>query len=138
MHNDALIPELEVVTAETQAAKDRVATVEKTLGPGPVYQGVSKTIRRLTATGKGHTDLEQKVDPDEHAGLIALARATARTVDKMTGHNLTGWHANGRDLAPLVEQLHEILKALGGDTDAADPLVAWLNDEDAPKESVAP
>ena len=132
-NTDALFDDLDVVRAETEAAKLKQAAIDKIVGPGPVYQGVSKTIRALTASGT-YTSREQRVDPDEFAGLIALARSTARVVDRMSGHNVTGWTANGRDLAPLVEQLREVMAALHGDTDVEDPLFAWLNDNDAPKE----
>lgn len=134
----SLFPELDgqVETLDEIINRRRLAqAVERSLGPGPVYQGVSKTIRRLTATGK-YSDLEQLVDPVAQAGTIAAARATARAVDKATGHNPTGWHANGRDLAPLLERLELLLKQLSPQTEA-DPFGAWLNDDDAPKEKSA-
>lgn len=107
--------------------------IAKLMGPGPVYQGVNKTIARLTASGKKYGDLEQLVDPIQQAGTIAATRAAARAVDQFTGHNPTGWHANGRDLAPLLERLEQLLLKLDPNNDA-DPLDAWLRDESAPRE----
>lgn len=124
-----------MVTSETRAAIARRDAEAKALGPGPVYQGVCKAIRRAEASGK-YKDLPQIIDPDEYAGHIALGRSLARAVDRLTGHNPTGWVANGRDVAPLAEQLRETLDAIGADDDdATDPLVAWLTDEDAPIEA---
>lgn len=130
---EALVDELEVVRAQTQADKDATAARDRVMGAGPVYQGVAKQIRRLTASGT-FADLEQIIDPDEHAGTIALARSVARAVDKLTGHNPTGWVANGRDLAPLVEQLSTLLAMLGADKVEEDPFTKFLgelNDKDS-------
>lgn len=116
-------------------ARRLAMAIDKALGPGPVYQGVSKTIRRLTATGK-YSEHEQLLDPVQYAGTIAAARAAARAVDKATGHNPTGWHANGRDLAPLLERLEQLMAQLMpvGDVDGFE---AWLTDDDAPREESA-
>lgn len=110
--------------------------VRKALGPGPVYQGVAKQIRRLTATGK-HRDEPQLVDPLVHAGTIAAARQLARAIDKHTGHNPSGWVSSGRDLSPLFEQLRELMTQLAeaaGSAGKSDPFLDWLNDDEAPAE----
>lgn len=133
-----LFPELDgQVSKLDEAINNRRLSlaIDKAMGPGPVYQGVSKAIRRLTATGK-YSDLDQVVDPIQHAGTIAAARATARAVDKATGHNPTGWHANGRDLAPLLERLELLMKELQPGVDV-DHFGAWLRDESAPREESA-
>lgn len=134
----SLFPELDPdVDLVAQATERRKITqqINKAMGPGPVYQGVSKAIRRLTATGK-YRDLEQLVDPVQHAGTIAAARAAARAVDKATGHNPTGWHANGRDVAPLLERLELLMKQLAPAA-GVDAFTAWLLDGDAPREESA-
>lgn len=130
-----LMDDLDLITKEAARRRAAVLAADKGLGPGPVYQGVGKAIRRATATGK-YSHLDATVDADEHAGTIAALRATARSVDRMTGHNLTGWHANGRDLAPLLEQLRLLLAVLVGEQDS-DDLLSWLDDDDAPKEGTA-
>lgn len=134
-NDDALFPASIAAAADARGQRASVEAVERVLGPGKVYQGVSKSIRVLTAGGR-YSDRDPKIDPDEYAGLIALARSTARVVDRMSGHNVSGWTSNGRDLAPLVEQLREVMSALHGDTDSADPLLAWLADDEAPIEHV--
>lgn len=131
---DDLIPELEVVIAQTQADRAARDARAKVVGPGPIYQGVSRQIRRATASGKAFEDLEPLIDADEHAGSIALARSVARTLDTLTGHNPTGWVANGRDVAPLVEQLRELLLSLGAAAVEVDPFqefIEQINNDDA-------
>ena len=123
-----------VARAETALKTSRA--IDKLMGPGPVYQGVCKTIARLTASGRKYGHLEQLVDPIQQAGTIAAARAAARAVDKATGHNPTGSHANGRDLAPLLERLEQLLIKLDPDSDV-DPLEEWLKDDTAPREEPA-
>lgn len=134
----SLFPELDSdVDLVAQATERRRITqqIDRVMGPGPVYQGVSKAIRRLTATGK-YSNLDQLLDPIQNAGTIAAARAAARAVDKATGHNPTGWHANGRDLAPLIERLEMLMKQLAP-TAGGDAFTKWLLDGDAPREESA-
>lgn len=135
MPTDADAGTLDSLIADARRRQLEATATARVLGPGPVYQGVSKTIRRLTAAGK-YADLEQIIDPVEHAGTIATLRAVARSIDRATGHNLTGWHANGRDLAPLLEQYRQLIQSVAGDT-GADAFADWLNDEDAPREESA-
>lgn len=136
MADDALFdldpesPENLVAVAKVKRAT--TLAIAKVLGPGPVYQGVNKQINALTASGKKNAAREQRVDPVEHAGTIAALRALARAIDRATGHNPTGWHANGRDIAPLYERLEQLVRQLVGDD--VDALDAWMNDPDAPKE----
>lgn len=134
MNQGALFDDGDPVEAAAQNLRTS-REIDRLLGPGPVYQGVNKTIARLTASGKKYGHLEQLVDPIQQAGTIAAARAAARAVDKATGHNPTGWHANGRDLAPLLERLEQLLTKLDPEEEF-DALDAWLNDETAPQEAV--
>lgn len=134
-HQDGLFdPPADDPVERAATALKTARAIDKLLGPGPVYQGVNKTIARLTASGTKYGACEQLVDPVQQAGTIAAARAVARAVDKATGHNPTGWHANGRDLAPLLERLEQLLIKLDPSTEV-DPLEEWL--KEAPKE-VAP
>src|SRR5699024_802274 len=112
MSDPDLFAELEQVEDLSRAERARTLRREKDHGPGPNTEGVSKQIRRLAASGT-YSQIDQIIDRDEYAAVIALCRQLARAVDKATGHNETGWHANGRDLGPLAEQLrqaHEMLR----------------------------
>lgn len=126
MSDPDLFADLEQVEELSRAERARTLRREKAIGPGPVYQGVSKQIRRLTASGKTYEHLEAIIDEDEFAGVIALCRQLARAVDKATGHNETGWHANGRDLGPLAEQLRQALELLRPETET-DEFQEFLN-----------
>lgn len=117
----------EVVAEMTRRERQSTKAREQALGPGPIYQGVSKQLRRLTSSGT-YKHLEQIVDPDEHAGTIALCRQLARAVDHFTGHNATGWRANGRDLAPLVEQLRLALESLRPEASESDEFQEFMAD----------
>lgn len=130
MNTPDLFEELELTTELTKAERARTLAKEKALGPGPIYQGVTKQLRRLTATGKAYADVEPIVDADEYAGVIALCRQLARSVDTFTGHNETGWKANGRDLAPLVEQLRLALESMRPEAAERDEFQEFLNDLD--------
>ena len=118
---------------ESRAQLSKTRAVARALGPGPVYQGVSKQIRWLTASGaEGRTAAgeprEPVIDATEYAGVIAAARQVAKSVDHATGHNLTGWRANGRDSAPLIERLEALLLLLGGTLEATDEFQQLLDD----------
>lgn len=83
---------------------------QRALGPGPVYQGTAKQIRRMILDGT--------VDRDADAGAIAAARSCARSVDHAAGHNPKGSRAAGMQQAALHAQLLAWLDRLGGlDTD---------------------
>lgn len=129
---DLFSEKTELVVALSKAHRERTVAIDKQLGPGPVYQGVSKQIRRLTASGKAFEHLDPIIDADEYAGVIALCRSLARAVDKATGHNETGWHAHGKDLAPLAEQLRAALESLrpeGAETDEFQEFLNSLGDD---------
>lgn len=120
-----LFEELQDVEDLARHERQRTLAREKAVGPGPIYQGVSKQIRRLTASGT-YSDLTQIIDPDECAGVIALCRQLARALDKATGHNEIGWVAAGRDIGPLAEQLRQALELLTPQTET-DEFQEFLN-----------
>ena len=98
----------------------------KALGPGPVYQGVGKTIRTLT---KVSPDGEPpRVDARRMAGVIAQARSLARAIDRASGHNVSGWQERGSDLAQLHAQLQEVLERLDPDLAGEDPMLQLLEE----------
>lgn len=131
--------ETEDVERQAKLEHAKVRAMERGLGPGPVYQGVCKELRYLLAKGKKHAGREPLINEDEHAGTIASARALARAIDKATGHNLTGYHVNGRDLAPMQERLDALMSQLRpGNTDT-DPLMEWIKaPEEDPSDDPAP
>lgn len=128
MSDPSLFEELTVVEDLARHERQKALAEERAIGPGPIYQGVSKQIRRLTASGT-YSALPKIIDPDEYAGIISLCRQLARALDKATGHNKTGWHANGRDLGPLAEQLRQALELLRPDVET-DEFQEFLNNLD--------
>lgn len=90
------------------------------LGPGPVYQGVCKAVRRLLRTGV--------LDRDADAGAIAAARACARSVDHAAGHNVQGRVAAGMQQAALHASLLAWLERLERSTSGPDPFAELLAD----------
>lgn len=100
--------------------------------PGPIYQGVSKTIRALIDAEK----LDRKID----AGSIAQARSLASSIDRVSGHTLPQHQASGVSLAALHAQLSEVLERLDP-TGASDPFQDFLEEldkEGAPNNGHAP
>lgn len=93
-------------------------------------------MRRATAAGR-YKHLDATADADADAVLIEALTQVAKAIDRATGHNLTGWHANGRDVAPLVERLEALHAVLTGNAEATDAFTAWLKDETAPHEETA-
>lgn len=92
----------------------------KPLGPGPVYQGVSKTLRARIADGT--------IDRELHAGPAAAMRSLAASIDRASGHNPQRATASGMQLAALHAQLiawHEAMFTDGATDD--DPLTALVN-----------
>lgn len=69
-------------------------------GPGPVYQGVCKTIRAVDADDPEGKPLR--------AGIVAQARSLAASIDRVSGHDPGSYQAPGDKLA----QMHERLAAL--------------------------
>lgn len=115
------LDQLEVARVEDETRR-QVAVMRAAravMGEGPVYNATAKQLRWLFATGAEGKDKDGNqrdpiIDADQYAGVAAAAKAAARAVDRATGHNPTGWHANGRDLAPLLERLESLLIVLGG------------------------
>lgn len=93
--------------------------------PGPIYQGVCKTIRALTEAEQ----LDKKVD----AGTIAQARSIASSIDRVSGHK-GGYQASGMQLAALHAQLSEVLERLNpaGTRDPFQDFLDELDKEGAP------
>jgi|SRR5690625_4598562 len=100
-------------------------TVEMKKPPaGPVYQGVTKQIRRLERDGV--------IDKATHAGTIAQARSIAASIDRVSGHD-GGPQASGMQLAALHERLESVLATLSPETTESDPfqdLLDQLQDAD--------
>ena len=92
--------------------------------PGPVYQGVCKTIRALTAA--------EKLDKDTDAGWIAQARSIAASIDRVSGHK-GGYQASGMQLAALHGQLAEVMARINpaGEVDPFQELLTKMDQEDA-------
>lgn len=98
------------------------------IGPGPVYQGVAKSIRALIRDGK----LDRELD----AGRIASTRQLARSIDRASGHG--GYRVEyGQALATLHQQLMAQLQDLGGQPADADPFNKLLEELGAPREAPA-
>lgn len=92
----------------------------KGLGPGAVYQGVSKQIRALIKDGT--------IDRSKDAGTIAAARSCARAIDHASGHNDRGRVASGMQLAQLHAALLAWLNKLDDSGASLDPFSAWLEE----------
>lgn len=90
------------------------------LGPGPVYQGVAKQIRRMLA--------DDRLDRDVDAGAIAAARSAARSVDHAAGHNARGAVGAGMQQAALHAALLAWLDKLGGTMGEGDPFAQLLHE----------
>jgi hypothetical protein len=90
------------------------------LGPGPVYQGVCKAIRRALRDGA--------LDRDADAGVIAAARSCARSIDHLAGHNLAGKVAAGMQQAALHAALLAWLDRLAQTAGGPDPFAELLAD----------
>lgn len=136
MVDEALVSESEAVAAEARRRRASALAAEEVLGKGPVEKGAWKTIRRATAAGR-FSHLEPTADADADAVVIEALTSCAKALDRATGHNLTGWTANGRDIAPLLERLEALHVVLTGKAEADDKFLAWLHDDDAPKEAPA-
>lgn len=136
MVDQALLSETEAVAAEARRRRAAALAAEEVLGKGPVEKGAWKTIRRAVAAGR-FGGLEATADADADAVVIEALTACARAIDRATGHNLTGWTANGRDLAPLLERIEALHLVLTGKAEADDAFLSWLQDDDAPKEPAA-
>lgn len=91
--------------------------------PGPIYQGVCKTIRQLIK--------DEALDRSRDAGDIAQARSLAASIDRVSGHN-GGYQASGMQLAALHAQLSEVMARINpvGDVDPFQELLAKMDEED--------
>ena len=89
--------------------------------PGPIYQGVCKTIRALLD--------KEHLDRDVDAGSIAQARSIAASIDRVSGHR-GGYQASGMQLAALHAQLSEVMERLNP-AGASDPFQDFLDELDA-------
>lgn len=87
---------------------------------GPVYQGVTKQIRRLTAGP------EPLIDANLWAGTIAAARSLAASIDAVDYRG--PGQANGVPLAAMHQQLDALLARLNPEATEEDPLTAALKE----------
>lgn len=92
--------------------------------PGPIYQGVCKTIRELVK--------DETLDKARDAGDIAQARSLAASIDRVSGHN-GGYQASGMQLAALHAQLSEVMTRINpaGEVDPFQELLAKMDKEDS-------
>ena len=105
----------------TKKDDGQLFTVPKTSSkPGPVYQGVCKTIRAL--------EKAEQLDRSVDAGSMAQARSIAASIDRVSGHN-GGYQASGMQLAALHAQLSEVMVRLNP-AGASDPFQEFLEQLD--------
>lgn len=98
-------------------------------GPGPVYQGVTKTIRALASRRGPGKSGATPAHPDrvlwleENAGAIAAARSVAASIDRESGHRAERKQAAGMQLQALHSSLLAWLERLDPTItdDAGDP-----------------
>jgi hypothetical protein len=108
-------------------------------GPGPVYQGVAKSIRALADRRGPAKSGATPAHPDrvawleENAGAVAAARSLGASIDRVSGH--TGHQASGMQLASLHASLLAWLERLdplaSGETNGVmDELTRAFQDEE--------
>lgn len=85
---------------------------EPTDTPGPVYQGVGKSIRYLAQLQATEEDPKGAEWQKRWAGTIAQARSLAASIDRASGRDPKRRQAAGRDLANLHEQLDALMLRL--------------------------
>lgn len=85
---------------------------EPTDTPGPVYQGVGKSIRYLAKLQATDEDPKGADWSTRWAGTIAQARSLAASIDRASGRDPKRRQAAGRDLANLHEQLDALMLRL--------------------------
>lgn len=134
--DQALVDEAEAVAAEARRRLAAAQAAEKVLGRGPVEKAAWRSVRRATAQGR-FRDQEATADLDTDAVILEALERCAKAIDRATGHNLTGWHANGRDLAPLFERLEALHGVITGSAEVDDAFERWLTNDDAPVEEAA-
>ena len=105
----------------TGAALFEVATPEPDKeGPGPVYQGVGKSIRYLQKHNADEHDPEGKDWATRFAGTIAQARSLAASIDRASGRDPSRRQAAGRDLSDMHERLDALMLRLDPEEVAVD------------------
>lgn len=92
------------------------STRRSSTSPGPIYQGVSKTLRKLIDAGT--------LDADLDAGTCAQLRSLAASIDRESGADPMRKQASGVSLAALHAQLASLL-------DRVRPLVDGTDESDA-------
>jgi hypothetical protein len=106
-----------------------VATPEqpkaKADSPGPVYQGVSKSVRYLERTNATDEDPKGRDWSTRMAGTIAQARSLASSIDRASGRDPQRRQAAGRDLANMHEQLDALMLRLDPEGVAAGGTDSW-------------
>ena len=109
----------------TGALFDVPAAPKAKESPGPVYQGVSKSIRYLEAHHATDDDPKGKAWATRMAGTIAQARSLAASIDRASGRDPNRRQAAGRDLADLHERLDALMLRLDPDEVAATSSEPW-------------
>lgn len=116
-------------------------------GPGPVYQGVAKSIRALadrrgpakSGATEAHPDRVQWLE--ENAGAIAAARSLGASIDRVSGH--AGHQASGMQLSALHTSLLAWLERLdpvaaGESNPVMEELTRAFQEEEARARAEAP
>lgn len=91
------------------------SSTRRSSSPGPIYQGVSKTLRKLVEAGT--------LDADLDAGTCAQLRSLAASIDRESGADPMRKQASGVSLAALHAQLANLL-------DRVRPIADGASDED--------
>lgn len=87
-------------------------------GPGPVYQGVAKSIRALAdrrgpaKSGSTPAHPDRVVWLEENAGACSAARSVAASIDRASGHGNPRAQASGMQLGALHTSLLAWLERL--------------------------
>lgn len=118
-------------------------------GPGPVYQGVAKSIRALadrrgpakSGSTPAHPDRTEWLD--ENAGAISAARSLAASIDRVSGHADPKRQASGMQLSSLHASLLAWLERLdpsagGAVSDAMNDLARAFQEEEDRARAAAP
>lgn len=81
-------------------------------GPGPVYQGVGRTIRALAARQGGAGSSERETWRQENGAAISAALSLGASIDRVSGHRPGARQAAGMQLSALHAQLLAWLERL--------------------------
>jgi hypothetical protein len=96
----------------TEALFDVATPKAKRESPGPVYQGVGKSIRYLSKLHAAEGPDQDADWPTRMAGTIAQAMSLGASIDRASGRDPERRQAAGRDLANLHEQLDALMLRL--------------------------